>query len=139
MAFSDLEKQYQNIKANYFNLINYLEEFDKQRSAGILEDKKFKAFKKRVEKVKNSYETLAYFFMLWAKPDNDEIAEINNAADIAYDSLADKDKIDEDTWKAQYKSSYNYLSKRDPEKIFKKDSRILNEIKDYVENLKGKE
>lgn len=139
MAFCDLEKYYSALKNNYFSMLHILEQYDEGRKTGAVTDKEFKKFKKRVDKIKESYETMAYFFMLWSKPTK---TESKGATTIANKALKEEKakgtvftKEEAALWKAQYQHSFNYLQKRDPDKMIKRNKKLLQEIKAYVEKL----
>lgn len=120
MAFKDLENYYASLKASYFSVLEQCNEFDKHCGEGVTENKMFKKFKKDVAVIRDRYETLMYFFMLWSKPDAEEKKEC-------------------ELWEKEHKTQLNYLSKRSADKILKENSKLLDDINNYISNqMKGK-
>ena len=119
MAFSDLQNYYYKTKKNYTSVLKMIEQFDKEHKEGILEDKYFKRFKKNLDLLKNTYDMVCYFFMLWAKPTIEEQAQI--------DEFESKKESGDN-------SMYNYLKLRDPDKLLKEQEKLVNDIKEYIES-----
>lgn len=119
MAFKDLEKYYQKTKQNYFSVLKHLDEFDKAHKEGVLKDKKFKRFTEHLDTLRQTYEIVSCFFMIWAKPSEEE--------KIKLDSLKDGEK-------------YDYLKERDPDRLLKEQDDIIKDINKYLEkkNKDGK-
>ena len=67
-------------------MLKMLEEFDKENKAkGVEEDESFLSLKKNVEVLRDRYETVAYFFMLWSKPTEEEKLLCQNMIAYTYD------------------------------------------------------
>ena len=113
MAFSELQKYYESTRNSYLSLLKMLEEFDKGHKEGVVEDKEFKKAKKEVEKVRNSYEVISYFFLLWSKPTPEE-----------------KELLDE--WEKENKETFDYLSKRVADKTIRENKKLINDIRKYI-------
>lgn len=121
MAFRDLEKYYIKTKSNYLNVLNMIAQFDKEHKEGVLEDKYFKKFKKNLDVLKDTYDMVCYFFMLWARPSEEEKKQVEEF---------DQAKESGDN------SSFNYLGLRDPDKLLKEQDKLIDDIKKYLESKK---
>ena len=119
MAFRDLESFYYKTKSNYTRVLKLIAEFDKEHKEGVLEDKYFNKFKKNLDSLKEAYDMVCYFFMLWAKPTDEEKEMIDE-----YESK----KESGDT------STFDYLSLRNPDELLKEQSDIIKDIEAYLES-----
>lgn len=117
MAFQDLQTYYEGLRNSYLRVLNMFKEFDKEHKEGVVEDKEFKKIKKEVEKITNNYEVISYFFILWSRPTQEE-----------------KELIDE--WEKEHKETYEYLSKRVPDKVIKENNKIIKDITKYLGSKK---
>lgn len=120
MAFRDLENYYRKTKSNYHRVLSHLEEFDKEHKEGVLEDKYFNKFKRNLDLLKQTYDIVCYFFMLWAKPSEEEKIQIEE-----HESEEESGNI-----------SFDYMSLRDPDELLKEQESLINEIKKYLESKK---
>lgn len=119
MAFKDLSNYYLNFQKSYFKLLSLLEDYDARHKEGTVTDKEFKQFEKKVQKFKAPYETLAYFFTLWSRPDEKEKRKLAK-------------------WEKKHKKTYDYLAKRvGPDKIIKQNEKLFTELNAYIEKLDG--
>lgn len=119
MAFRDLESFYYKTKSNYTRVLKLIAEFDKEHKEGVLEDKYFNKFKKNLDSLKEAYDMVCYFFMLWAKPTDEEKEMIDE-----YESK----KESGDT------STFDYLSLRNPDELLKEQNDIIKDIEAYLES-----
>lgn len=121
MAFLDLEKYYRKTKSNYLRVLDLIAQFDKEHKEGVLEDKYFERFKKNLDTLKDTYDMVCYFFMLWAKPSEEEKVLIDQ-----FDSQKESGSTD----------TFDYLSLRDPDELLKEQEELINDIKEYLESKK---
>ena len=119
MAFRDLESFYYKTKSNYTRVLKLIAEFDKEHKEGVLEDKYFNKFKKNLDSLKEAYDMVCYFFMLWAKPTDEEKEMIDE-----YESK----KESGDT------TTFDYLSLRNPDELLKEQNDIIKDIEAYLES-----
>lgn len=119
MAFHDLESFYYKTKSNYTRVLKLIAEFDKEHKEGVLEDKYFNKFKKNLDSLKETYDMVCYFFMLWAKPTDEEKEMIDE-----YESK----KESGDT------TTFDYLSLRNPDELLKEQNDIIKDIEAYLES-----
>ena len=116
MALKDLTNYYDAVKQNYAKMTSMLAQYE---GMGVPNDKYFKRFEKKVKSIQASYETLAYFFMLWSKPSKEEAAKA-------------------DRWEKKHGEAYDYLSKRANLTTLKRQKRLLDDIEAYVASVTEK-
>ena len=118
MAFKDIEDLYFNMRNQYNELIQFLQDYDKDHHEGIEEDEGFKLMKAQVEEIRNNLDPIAYFITLWKMP-----------------SKEDKEACE--AWKKEHNTEYNYLLERNKkaDEILLSNKRLIDDVKKFVEEL----
>ena len=119
MAYIDLEKYYYNISRSYFRMLESIAKFDEEHKAGLIKDKAFKKLTSNIDKVRNAYESISYFFYLWNRPTEEEQAKC-------------------DEWMKDHKDAYDYLAERNSKDTEDKISKLVDEIEQYINKVKDK-